>query len=30
MESFFGRFKTENVSLFHEAMNIWKLGRVIV
>jgi len=30
MESFFGRFKTENQSLFHEAMNIWELRRVIV
>ena len=29
MESFFGRFKTENQSLFHEAMNIWELRRVI-
>jgi len=29
MESFFGRFKTENQSLFHEAMNIWELKRVI-
>lgn len=29
MESFFGRFKTENVSLFHEAMNIWKLQRIV-
>ena len=29
MESFFGRFKTENASLFHEAMNIWELKRVI-
>jgi len=29
MESFFGRFKTENVSLFHEAVNISELGRVI-
>jgi putative transposase len=29
MESFFGRFKPENVSLFHEAANIWELGRMI-
>jgi len=29
MESFFGRFKTENQSLFHEAMNIWELRRMI-
>jgi len=29
MESFFGRFKTENASLFHEAKNIWELKRVI-
>jgi len=29
MESFNGRFKTENRSLFHEAMNIWELRRVI-
>ena len=29
MESFNGRFKTENRSLFHEAMNIWELKRVI-
>jgi len=29
MEWFFGRFKTENQSLFHEAMNIWELRRVL-
>jgi len=29
MESFNGRFKGENASLFHEAANIWELGRVI-
>jgi len=29
MESFFGRFKMENVSLFHETVNIWELRRVI-
>jgi len=29
MESFFGRFKTENQSLFYEAMNIWEPKRMI-
>jgi putative transposase len=29
MESFNSRFKGENKSLFHEAANIWELGRVI-
>jgi len=29
MESFNGRFKTENRSLFYDAMNIWELRRVI-
>jgi len=29
MESFNGRFKGENKSLFHEAANIWELKRVI-
>jgi len=29
MESFNGRFKGENKSLFHEAANIWELGRLI-
>jgi putative transposase len=29
MESFNSRFKRENTSLFHEAMNIWELGRLI-
>jgi len=29
MESFFGRFKTENESLFCEARNIWELRRII-
>lgn len=29
IESFFGRFKTENADLFHEAANIWELRRVI-
>ena len=29
MESFFGRFKVENESLFHDAANIWELMRVI-
>jgi putative transposase len=29
MESFNGRFKVENASLFHEAANIWELGRMI-
>jgi putative transposase len=29
MESFNGRFKVENESLFHEAANIWELERVI-
>jgi len=28
-ESFFGGFKTENVSLFNEAVNIWELRRII-
>ena len=29
MESFNSRFKGENESLFHEAANIWELGRLI-
>ncbi len=29
MESFFGRFKTENESLFCEARNIWELRRIV-
>jgi len=29
MESFNSRFKGENASLFHEAANIWELGRLI-
>lgn len=29
MEAFFGRFKTENESLFCEARNIWELRRII-
>lgn len=29
MESFNSRFKGENKSLFHEAANIWELGRLI-
>lgn len=29
MESFNGRFKTENCSLFYEAANIWELRRLI-
>lgn len=29
MESFFGRFKSENKDVFNEAANIWDLGRVI-
>ena len=29
LESFFGRFKMENQSLFHGAMNIYELRRVI-
>jgi len=29
MESFSSRFKGENESLFHEAANIWELGRLI-
>jgi putative transposase len=29
MESFNGRFKGENASLFHEAANIWELSRLI-
>lgn len=29
MESFNGRFKTENRSLFYEAANIWELGHLI-
>ena len=29
MESFNGRFKTENGDLFYGAANIWELGRLI-
>ena len=29
MESFNGRFKGENASLFHEAANIWELDRLV-
>jgi len=29
MESFFGRFKTENESLFLDARNIWELRRTV-
>jgi len=29
MQSFFGRFETENVSLLHEGANIWELRCVI-
>ena len=29
MEAFFGRFKTENESLFCEARNIWELRRIV-
>ena len=29
MEPFNGRFKVDNASLFHEAANIWELGRMV-